>query len=835
MTANVFAEDILDWTELPELPAQLGVAGPFAGVSNDALIVAGGTNFPNGAPWDGGGKVWHDDIYVLEKGEDEWRTGFSLPRPLAYGASVTTDAGLICIGGCDGDRCYSDMFMLNWNPVSGKIETESLPSLPEPLAFMSAARIGDVVYVAGGQSTMTDAPATNTFWSLDLAGGGQWEKMPSWNGPSRILPVLAAQYDGTSDKVHLFSGRDAGPDREVDLLRDVHRFDPAAGTWTKMSDAPRCLMAGMGAAIGAHHILFVGGDDGRYWDQDLRDDHPGFPNDMLFAYHTVTDTWVQKGELPKNHVTSVLVEWNDGWIMPSGEIRPAVRSPKVWQATRVNTQQRFTRIDYTVLGVYLTTLVVMGAYFSRREKTTDDFFLAGGRIPWWAAGLSIFGTQLSAITFMAIPAKAYATDWMGFLYNMGIVAVAPLIIFCFLPFYRRLNVTTAYEYLEQRFNVAVRLFGSALFIIFQFGRLGIVLLLPSLALSVVTGTSVYTCILVMGIMATVYTVMGGIEAVIWTDVLQVVVLMGGALFAMILVAIEVDGGFAGMFTTALADGKLHMVDWNLDFTTLTIWVVLLAWANHLVPYASDQSVIQRYMTTKDEAASRRAIWTNAILAVPASLLFFGMGTALYVFYKQHPADLNPAMESADAIFPWHIMHELPDGLSGLLIASIFAAAMSSLDSSMNSMSTAVVTDFYRRFRKGLTETHCLRVARALTALFGVVGTVFALVMASTNIKSLWDQFIMVLGLLGGGLGGLFVLGIFTRRANGPGAIVGLLASGMVQYAVKTHTELHSFMFALTGMVSCVVIGYLASFLFPRADRSLDDLTLFMVKTGGNDT
>jgi SSS family transporter len=834
MTANVLADDMLDWTELPELPAELGVAGPFAGVSQDALIVAGGANFPNGVPWDGGEKVWYDDIYVLDRTEGEWRTGFSLPRPLAYGASVTTDGGLLCIGGCDGDRCYSDVFMLNWNPVSGDIDTKFLPSLPEPLAFMSAARIGDVVYVAGGQSTMSDADATNTFWSLNLVDGAKWTKLSSWNGPSRILPVLAAQHDGTSDKVYLFSGRDFGPDREVNLLRDVQRFDPGARTWTKLSDAPRCLMAGMGSAMGAHHIMLAGGDDGRYWDQGLRDDHPGFPNDMLFVYHTVTDTWVQKGQLPKNQVTSVLVEWNGAWVIPSGEIRPAVRSPKVWQATWADAQQRFSCLDYMVLAVYLMALVVMGAYFSTREKTTDDFFLAGGRIPWWAAGLSIFGTQLSAITFMAIPAKAYATDWMGFLYNMGIVAVAPLIIFCFLPFYRRLNVTTAYEYLEQRFNVAVRLFGSALFVIFQFGRLGIVLLLPSLALSVVTGTSVYTCILVMGILATVYTVMGGIEAVIWTDVLQVVVLMGGALFAMILVSLEVEGGFAGMFTTALADSKLHMVDWNLDFTTLTIWVILLAWANHLVPYASDQSVIQRYMTTKDETASRRAIWTNAILAIPASLLFFGMGTALYVFYKEHPADLNPTMASADAIFPWYIMHELPAGLSGLLIAGIFAAAMSSLDSSMNSMSTAIVTDFYRRFRKGLTETHCLRVARGLTALFGVVGTVFALVMASTDIKSIWDQFIMILGLLGGGLGGLFVLGIFTRRANGPGAIVGLLASGVVQYAVKTHTALHSFMFALTGMVSCVVIGYLVSFFFPRAARDLDDLTLFTVKSAGND-
>lgn len=836
--------EILNWSQLPELPPlvgqaiQPGLAGPFCGIHNDALIVAGGANFPDGPPWSGGAKVWHSDIYVLEKtdrGQYQWHTGSKLDRPLAYGASVSTDGGLVCIGGCDSDRCYDDVFLLKWDPATKKVEIEDLPPLPRPCAFTYATKTGNTIFVAGGQSSMTDATAMNNFWSLDIVRGGRWETLPSWDGPSRILPVLAAQHDGISNKVYLFSGRDVAPDRETRLLRDAYCYDPTARMWTRLLDAPRCLMAGTGVSFGAHHILLVGGDDGRYWGQDLRDTHPGFPNDMFFAYHTVTDTWVKAGTLPQNHVTTVLVEWDNTLVIPSGEIRPTVRSPKVWQAIPQEVKQKFAGSDYFVLGVYLLALIAMGFYFSKRAKTTKDFFLAGRRIPWWAAGLSIFGTQLSAITFMAIPAKAYATDWLNFLFNMGIVVITPLVIFCFLPFYRGLNVTTAYEYLEKRFNVLVRLFGSALFIIFQFGRIGIVLLLPSLALSVVTGINVYACILTMGILATIYTVMGGIEAVIWTDVLQVVVLVGGALVSLFLVAFNVDGGLAGIFTTAIADGKLNWANWNLDFTTLTIWVIILAWANHLIPYASDQTVIQRYLTTKDERASRRAIWTNAFLTVPASLLFFAMGTALYVFYKGHPENLNPAMEKADAIFPWYIIHELPAGLSGLVIAGIFAASMSSLDSSLNSMSTAVVTDFYRRFRKGLTEVHCLRAARTLTALFGIVGTVFALLMASTDIKSLWDQFIFLIGLLGGGLGGLFVLGIFTRRANAQGAIVGLLASGVVQYVLKKHSNLHDFMFAITGMASCVVIGFMASYLFPRGDRTLENLTLFTRQEERNET
>ncbi|MHC4556847.1 MAG: sodium:solute symporter family protein [Planctomycetota bacterium] len=836
--------EVLNWSQLAELSPiegqviQPGLAGAFCGIHNDALIIAGGANFPNGPPWEGGGKVWHSDIYVLEKtGTDQyqWHTESKLDSASAYGASVSCDRGLICIGGCDSSRCYNDVFLLKWNSATKKVEIKDLPSLPKPCAFTYSTKIGNTIFVAGGQSSMAEAAAMDNFWSLDMSVNRQWETLPSWDGPERILPVLAAQHDGVSEKVYLFSGRDVAPDKETQLLKDAYRYDPSVRTWTRLSDTPRCFMAGMGVAFGAHHILLVGGDDGRYWGQDLRDTHPGFPKDMLFAYHTITDTWVQAGTLPENHVTTVLAKWDKTFVIPSGEIRPAVCSPKVWQAVPHEVQQKFAASDYLVLGLYMLSLIAMGFYFSKREKTTQDFFLAGRRIPWWAAGLSIFGTQLSAITFMAIPAKAYATDWVNFLFNMGILAITPLVILCFLPFYRRLNVTTAYEYLERRFNLVVRLLGSALFIIFQFGRIAIVLLLPSLALSVVTGINVYACILTMGMLATIYTVMGGIEAVIWTDVLQVIVLVGGALVCLILVAFSIDGSIARIFTIALEDGKLHCANWNLDFTTLTIWVIVLAWANHLISYTTDQTVIQRYLTTKDERASRSAIWTNAFLTVPASLLFFAMGTALYVFYKSHPENLNPSMEKADMIFPWYIMNELPAGLSGLVIAGVFAASMSSLDSSMNSMSTAIVTDFYCRFRKGLTEAHHLRVARALTALFGVVATVFAILMASTDIKSLWDQFIFIIGLLGGGLGGLFVLGIFTRRANAHGAVVGLLASGVVQYVLKRHSGLHDFMFAITGMASCVIIGFLASYLFPGGDRSLENLTLFVQRTERNET
>ena len=181
--------EVLQWSQLPDLPSKVGVAGPFAGVHNDVLIMAGGANFPEKMPWDGGQKVWYDDIYVLEttgEGQYQWHSGFKLDRPLAYGGSVTTDQGVVCIGGCDADRCYDDVFILKWDTVQQQITKETLPSLPQPCAFTAAARIGDVIYIAGGQATMKDAPVMKNFWALDLArkkGAGKitlkWEQLPS--------------------------------------------------------------------------------------------------------------------------------------------------------------------------------------------------------------------------------------------------------------------------------------------------------------------------------------------------------------------------------------------------------------------------------------------------------------------------------------------------------------------------------------------------------------------------------------------------------------------------------------------------------------------------------
>jgi SSS family transporter len=644
------------------------------------------------------------------------------------------------------------------------------------------------------------------------------------------LPVAAVQ-DGS---FLLFSGcrlltDDAG-NLQREYLTDAYRFTPGggetAGQWEQIADVPAPVVAAPTLPTGQSHTLVFGGDHGKYAKRNLElmDKHPGFSTDIL-AYHTITDTWTKVGTLPAGHVTTTAVEWNDAIVIPSGEIRPGTRSSKILSGTFEPIRSGFRRIDYLTWGVYLIIILCIGLYFSKREKGTDDFFFGGKRVRWWAAGISIFGTQLSAITFMAMPAKIYTTDWVYILAQATIIMVAPIVVFFYLPFFRRLNISTAYEYLEKRFSVALRLFGGAAFCLMQLGRMGIVLFLPAVALATVTDFNVYTCILVMGIFCTIYTVMGGIEAVIWTDVIQVFVLMGGALLCVLVIAFRVDGGLAGIVNLGRQADKFHAVNLTWDYTTTAVWVVVLGnLFTNLVPYSADQTVIQRYLTTPTEKQAANAIWTNAALTVPAALTFFFLGTALYAFYRTRPGNLNPTIDN-DAILPWFIVQELPVGIAGVVLAAIFAAAMSSLDSSMNSMATVMVTDFYYRFKPGSSDRARLLLARVITVVLGAFGTGCALLMATYPIKSLWDLFLALLGLLGGGLAGLFMLGIFTRRANSAGAIIGVVCSTVILYCVQQFTDVHFFLYGAIAITSCAAIGYVTSLLVPSPRPCPDNLTI----------
>jgi len=886
----------LEWNSLPDLPAapgktvQPGLAGAFSGVHEDALIVAGGANFPDGLPWsvlpDGSKpkKIYNTDIYVLLKNDKgyEWKVSeVKLPHGYSYGVSIPTEDGLICIGGewrtydANGvKKPKSDKAFTIKHLGEGKIKIlDNLPALPTACSDMGGAKVGSKIYIAGGADKKGQ---TRNFWSLDMSKKDDpeafvWKTLEPWDGAPRSHLVAAAASNGKKDCFYIFSGRCKDAEKGWMFLTDSWMYDGAK--WSRVADVgtnlqnktPVCVMAGAGIKTGANHIAVFGGADGNLFRMveeelpaeikaardagkdaeadalekkktDLYTNHPGFSRDIL-AYHTVTDTWRVIGKCSESdiagltagsHVTTTAVKWGKDIIIPSGEVRPGVRSPNIWIISPVNSGG-FGAINYTVLGVYLLALVAMGFYFSKREKSTEDFFKAGGRVPWWAAGLSIFGTQLSAITFMAIPSNTFGADWRKFIFNMTIIMVAPLVVFLFLPFYRRLNVTTAYEFIEKRFNLTTRLMASGLFVIFQLARIGIVLYLPSIALSVVTGVDIRTCIIAMAILSISYTVMGGIEAVIWTDVIQVVVLLGGALLVLCMVPFSFDGGWNSMVNLAEAGDKLRLLDFHFSWNRPTFWILVFGGVGaNIYGYACDQTVIQRYLTTKSEKDAARSIWTGAILTIPASLIFFGIGTVLYSFYKTQPAALNPVIERADGIFPWYIVTQLPPGVSGLLIAGLFAAAMSSLDSSMNSVATAFTTDFYRRFRPKTSDRNCLRIARIVTVVIGLAGMGLALAMMASDIKSLWDEFNAYVGLFGAGLAGLFLLAIFTRRTSGLGAITGLLVSAGVQYWLSRLGGIEGILFNITGAVSCFVVGYGVSLILGNK-KNIEGLTVYTIQ------
>ena len=487
-----------------------------------------------------------------------------------------------------------------------------------------------------------------------------------------------------------------------------------------------------------------------------------------------------------------------------------------------HSKEGFSWADIIVIILYFAALLCIGVFFSKRQKNANDYFKGGERIPWWAAGLSLFGTALSAITFMAIPAKAFSTDWSYMLFNVGIVLVAPVIMFIFIPFFRKLDITTAYQYLEIRFNSLIRVICSLAFIIFQVGRMGVVLFLPAIAINIVTGFNIFLCIALMGVFSILYTRMGGIEAVVWTDALQVVILLGGAIFAIFHIVAQIPGGWSETMTIAIDCSKLNLGDCSFDFTNPTVWTVLIATCfTNLTMYGTDQSMVQRYLTTSSKKAAQKSVLTNALLTIPATIIFFFIGTVLFVFYKTYPTELSPAMENVDAVFPYYIYTNLPKGLIGLLISGIFAAAMSTLSGSMNSAATAFEVDIRPKlFPKSVMATGAddkrweLKRAKKTTMIIGVLSLLFAFLMATWDINSLWDEFNTILGLILGSMGGLFFLGMVTKRANAKGALIGMVVSIIVQALVARYTPVYLLLYTTVGFVTCFVVGYVASLFFP---------------------
>ena len=469
--------------------------------------------------------------------------------------------------------------------------------------------------------------------------------------------------------------------------------------------------------------------------------------------------------------------------------------------------------NIAVFLVYLVGMTGMGVWFARRNRTAADYFRGGGKLPWWAVSLSIYATMFSSITFLSVPAMVYHTDMRYFSLSFGIILLAPIVVKWYLPFFRRLNLTSAYEYLEARFNLTCRLFASAAFILFMIARTAIVTYLPAVELSAVVGIDVNWAIVAVVAVTIFYCTLGGVEAVVWSDFVQSVILIGGTLVMFAFLVFGTDGGLSGFVAKGLEAGKFRTFDFAFDWTQPCFWVVLIGGiVANLASYTSDQCVVQRYMTTRDEKGAAKSILFNGALSFVNNIVFFLLGVALYTFIASHPGFLPEAVKG-DAVFPYFIGFWLPPGISGLLLAAVAAATMSTLSANLNAAASAFTTDFYKRLKGNASDASLLKCGKICTVAVGLLGGAMAIVLANMDIQSIYDQFQRFLGVLTGGLGCLFFMGIFMKRVNAVGATVGLVVNYAVCFALDSASfdgKPHLLLYGAIGMVACLVVAPVVS-------------------------
>ena len=481
--------------------------------------------------------------------------------------------------------------------------------------------------------------------------------------------------------------------------------------------------------------------------------------------------------------------------------------------------------DTIVLITYLAGVTLFGASFFRSNRTPEAFTLGNRNIPGWVITLSIFATFVSSISYLALPGIAYQSDWNAFVFSLSIPLAALVAVRFFVPLYRRMNSPSAYTFLEQRFGPWARVYASVCYLLTQFMRVGTILYLLALTLHTVAGWNMVATILITGGIIMIYSLAGGLRAVVWTDAIQALLLMAGVLISIGFILLKMPEGPGQLFRIAMEEGKMSLGSMGPELSTSTFWVVLVYGIFiNLQNFGIDQNYIQRYMASRsDRAAGRSALW-GGMLYLPVSFLFVLTGTGLYAFYTSGAGSLpehltDPAQ--ADQVFPYFIVNQLPAGITGLLLASIFAAGMSTISTSFNSSSTVFLTDFYRKMKgQGAGEKASMKVLYAATVIITVIAVGIALAMI--NVRSALDTWWKLASIFSGGMLGLFLLGAFARRSRNPEAVAGVVA-GVAAIAWLSLSSLygnpalygnvfHSYLTIVIGTVAIFLVGFLLSLL-----------------------
>jgi len=475
--------------------------------------------------------------------------------------------------------------------------------------------------------------------------------------------------------------------------------------------------------------------------------------------------------------------------------------------------------------------IILGASFYFRNKTTDQFTAGGRKLPAWVVGMSIFATFVSSISFLALPGKAFMTNWNAFVFSLSIPFATIMTIRFFIPLYRGIGNISAYYYLEQRFGAWARIYASACYILTQLMRTGAILMLLALPLNALFGWNINTVIILTGLMVMLYTMLGGIKAVIWTDAIQGIILITGAVVSALILTFSMPEGPGQLFRIAIANHKFSLGSFGPSLTESTFWVVLIyGLFINLQNYGIDQNYVQRYMTTGTDREAKASTVFGSLLYIPVSLVFFYIGTALFSYYTAQP-DLLPeelkAAGAGDKVFPHFIATGLPAGITGLLIAAIFAAGMSTVATSLNSTATIVLNDYYKRyFNKNAGEKSSMKVLYISSFLTGAFGILIALTLV--GVESALDAWWSLASIFSGGMLGLFLLGYFSKKAVKIDAVIGVVIGVIVIIwmslspicftegnSLAFRSPFHSNLTIVFGTMTIFLVGFLLTKLIRR--------------------
>lgn len=471
-------------------------------------------------------------------------------------------------------------------------------------------------------------------------------------------------------------------------------------------------------------------------------------------------------------------------------------------------------IDLIVFILFTGGIVIFGCSFFKKKSSSAEFTSAGQNIPGWVVGMSIFATYVSSISYLGYPGKAYAADWNPFVFSLSIPIASYFAARYFVPFYRRQGSISAYSFLEHRFGSWARLYVSACYLLTQIARMGSILFLLALPMNILMGWNIQLVIILTSIAIILYSMLGGIRAVIWTEAIQGFILIGGALVCLAVLLYSMPEGPAQTFEIGMADHKFSLGDFGTDIGSSTFWVCLIYGIfTNLQNYGIDQNYVQRYHTSRTEKEARFSALFGGYLFIPVSAVFFLIGTALYAYYQVYPEQLPAEGVKADYVFPFFIVDRLPVGLTGLLIASIFAAGMSTVATSVTSSSTIILTDYYKRVRKHATDKEQLYVLKVSSVLVGMAGIAVALAML--NVDSILDAWWKLSSIFSGGMLGLFLLGYCVRKARNADAFIGVVCGVIVigwisaaQWLGLPSSGIHEYMAIVLGTTVIFLVGFL---------------------------